>query len=97
MLSWRGKRVKRQESHRDLAIDVDVAMRHNYIFVGTNNSDRFLYFIKGLEAFIGKEKALLVINNLTIDKSKRVAEVLASSEALCPSISFLLNHYEHNR
>ena len=51
------------------AIDDVVGLRHYYVFIGSNNTDRFVHFLKRLvDEFVGSG-AVVVMDNLSIHKT----------------------------
>jgi len=68
---------------------------HSEVFVGSNNSDRFLEFLQGLKARCG-DRTVVVLDNLRIHYSKKLDAVYDDNfkEMLLPKYSCELNPIE---
>ena len=62
------------------AIDEVIGLRHYYIFIGRNNTDRFVHFLRRLVDDFKGLRAVVVLDNLSIHKTKRVQEIFDASK-----------------
>ena len=61
------------------AIDGCIGLRHSMIFVGSNNGEKFLMFIQELVNKLKGTPSILVLDNLSIHKVKKVKDFIQDS------------------
>lgn len=59
------------------AIDSFKGLLHYYIFEGSNNSNRFSHFLNGFLPYLDESKHYLVLDNLSIHRSKKIQDIIA--------------------
>lgn len=60
-------------------IDEVVGLRHYYIFIGRNNTDRFAHFLRRMVDDFKGLRAVVILDNLSIHRTKRVQEIFDAS------------------
>lgn len=61
-------------------IDEAKALRHFYMFTGSNNTQRFTHFLSRLVKEIKIPRAVIIMDNLVIHKTQKVKDIFNDSK-----------------
>ena len=97
LFSFQDKLIEVRHSSLIGAIDNNVGLRHYYLFKGSNNTDKFLEFSRGLIAKIQHQASSIVMDNLSMHHSHAVRDLFRETKHamhFLPSYSCNLNSIE---